>query len=273
MLNKKNITATIAGLMLLGALSSGVTAALPAAASTAANKTEKALAVKKSKWKTVDEALDWMYKNQKKEGLWALYNPNDGLSFYTGVLELKSYKEFAKKQAEYKGPAIPEPGNLPDGYQFKVGMVYSQEPQRFGKEYKQIQKQLKAEAAKKGEKYYVKKLTWDVSGSSQLIYGKGNGRGNKDITIIAEYKEELPEEEQPEGATLPPEMKVSRELLEIGGTEAVYITHIDKLDNEVLVWNILEWNSADGKIRFRIMSEVGKEELMDIAETIIAKEK
>ncbi|BFH17428.1 hypothetical protein J6TS7_34600 [Paenibacillus dendritiformis] len=44
--------------------------------------------MKKAKWKTVDEALDWMYKNKKEEELWALYKPNDGLSFYTGVLEL-----------------------------------------------------------------------------------------------------------------------------------------------------------------------------------------
>ncbi|WP_040730492.1 DUF4367 domain-containing protein [Paenibacillus dendritiformis] len=261
MLTKKNIAAAISGLMLLGALSSGVTAAAPAAASAATNKME-APAVKKAKWETVDEALNWMKKNKKSEQLLALYDPADGLVlFYEGVYKLKTYKEFTRKQAQYNGPAIPEPDALPDGYRFKFGTVHSQHPQLFSKEYKQLQKQLKKEAAEKGEIYYFKELNWDASNRSALTYEKGKNY----ISIIAEYNEELHE-----GVTQLPEKGVSREKLEIGGTEAVYVTYDGRKNGA----DRLEWNSGDGTVKFRITSfgsgSVSKEEMMAIAETIIS---
>lgn len=203
-----------------------------------------------------------MNKNKKQEELLALYDPTDGqVMFYDGMSKLKTYKEFTKKQAEYSGPAIPEPGALPDGYRFKFGTVHSQHPQFLGKEYKQLQKQLKAEATKKGELYYFKKLDWDASNCTELTYEKDKNY----ITIIAEYNEELPE-----GVTRVPEKGASREKLEIGGTEAVYVTYADRKNGT----DRLEWNSGDGTVKFRITSfgsgSVSKEEMMDIAKTIIS---
>ncbi|NKI22204.1 DUF4367 domain-containing protein [Paenibacillus dendritiformis] len=261
MKTKKTIALALASLMLLSAFSTGMAYAAPAAAET--NKTRKASAEKKARWKTQSEALEWMYKNKKDEELMALYDPSDGLvMFYEGMFKLKTYKEFTKKQAQYKGPAIPEPGGLPDGYRFKFGTVYSQYPRYMvSKEYQQIQQQLKAEAAEKGERYYFKKLDWDKSNRSELTYEKDKNY----LKIIAEYMEELPE-----GVTLLPEKGVTREKLEIGGTEAAYVTYADKKKGA----DRLEWNSGDGTVKFRITSfgsgSVSKEEMIAVAETIIA---
>ncbi|MBG9793370.1 hypothetical protein ABD76_13050 [Paenibacillus dendritiformis] len=63
MKTKKNIALALASLMLLSAFSSGAAYAAPAAAET--NKTKKASAAKKARWKTQSEALEWMYKNKK----------------------------------------------------------------------------------------------------------------------------------------------------------------------------------------------------------------
>ncbi|MFL1673043.1 hypothetical protein [Paenibacillus dendritiformis] len=260
MKTKKNIALALAGLMLLSALSSGGAYAAPVAAE--ANKAKKASAAKKAKWNTIDEANDWINKNKKQDELLALYDPTDDLvRFHDGMLPMKTYKEFAKKQAEYNGPAIPEPGALPEGYRFKFGTVYSQHPSLFGKEYKQLKQQMKEEAKKKGERYYIKKLDWDASDRSILTYEKKKHY----LSIIAGYNEELSEGFAPE-----PQQGAKKEEVDIGGTKATYVTHADKKQGA----DRLEWLSSDGTVKFRIVSfgsgSVSKEEMIAVAETIIA---
>ncbi|MFL1673047.1 DUF4367 domain-containing protein [Paenibacillus dendritiformis] len=266
MLAKKTVAAAMASMLLLSAMTTGTAGAATAAQQSKSAKTDKkeTAAAKPPKFKKRGDVDDWVYKHKKPEELYVLYDATDGLlTYFMGAHKAKTYKEFTQKQSKYKGPAIPEPGALPDGYRFKQGMVMKGLPQIFGKEYNETAEQMKVEAKKEGLTYYVKKMDWDSANAAYVSYGKGeNG-----ITISAVYHEEMPEG----FITRLKERGTSEEKIEIDGIQALYVTYLDKKKGN---GDRLEWLSGDGKVDFKIMatkgSGIGKEQLIEIAKSIIS---
>ncbi|BFH68891.1 hypothetical protein J27TS7_22920 [Paenibacillus dendritiformis] len=265
MLAKKTVAAAMASMLLLSAVTTGTAGAATAVQSKSA-KTEKkkeAAAAKPPKFKKLGDVHDWVYKHKKPEELYVLYDATDGLlTYFMGTHEAKTYKEFTQKQSKYKGPAIPEPGALPEGYRFKRGEVSKVSPMLFGQEYKEIVEQLKAEAEKQGLTYYLKKMDWDTANHSFVGYSKGKNT----IGIYAQYHEEMPK-----GMTRMKGKGTSEEKIEIDGIQALYVTYSDTKNGGD---DRLEWLSADGKVDFKIMvtkgSGIGKEQLIEIAKSLIS---
>lgn len=134
-----------------------------------------------------------------KEGTLLVYylrdkvsNPQDTISFSGKGFVFKDYKSFAAKFKALKGPATPQPGNLPKGFALATAIIYPPSVANDSELYLQLEQELKAAAAAgdPNKQLFSKIISWSQTNLSIQLYAKGKANFSI-VTGVATAK--LPE--------------------------------------------------------------------------------
>lgn len=250
--------ATLSSMLLFSSMNLAVEAAPSPIVKDIAVKTAAAKALT-AKEKMEKEEMDRLDKILEKnpDDTYCVYVSNDkskksGLEFfYMGASspEFNTYADYMKKASTLKGTVLQQPSAMPEEYTFAKGGIHGEIDQRF-------QKELKAEAKKKGKEVYSKKYNWSKADSIKLEYT--NGENNLIMSYIAF---------DPKGVTIDQKGYSYQSSAEIIKKNPKFA------NNPELIRNTLIWFEKGKQFTITTNPEnpLTKEKLIKLAETMVRK--
>ncbi|UNK16168.1 hypothetical protein MNQ98_16685 [Paenibacillus sp. N3/727] len=257
--NKMKIALFLAATMMVGSANAF-------AASTSATQMKPiAAASTKSENKTasIDDQIDKLTKGLKSGQMIAYYvsdkeyNRLDKIFFTGKGFVLNKYNDYLAKAKEMKAPSLTKPTALPKGYKLKEGILYLKSPDETSALYKELEKELKAEAAEGGQSVYSKSVKVSESFSTILNYEKGKVK----VSVVATYLNPS----QPIGGRPVPSTKPNQktETIQINGVECIYTTDSKGTDH-------LDWVDEEKQVRYTIWAESAKSDVLSFAKKMLA---
>lgn len=213
---------------------------------------------------SVNDQIDKLAKGLKPGEVMAYYvkdkasNPLDQVSFTGKGFVLNNYNDYLKKAKETNAPSLAKPDDLPKGYTFKGGILYLKHPGKTSDLYKELEKELKGEAAKGGKAVYSKIIKVSEADHSVLDFQKGKAT----LSIAASHV--YPSE--PIGGTPVPFKNPNEktETVMINGVECTYTTNSKGIDH-------LDWVDEENQIRYSIWADNVKADVISFAEKMLGE--
>lgn len=241
--------------------------------------------VKSKKQTEIWEAQDKIYdsskiiENLKPGEVAAVYindekaNPEKLINFVHNEVNYKTYSDFLRELTEKEGPSLKPPAYLPEGYNFESGIVMAQtpdpSPSAHDKMYEKLQKEMRQEAEKSGEKVIVKNnINWSKSNYASLTYSKDQENTYLYFSATLISNNEMPVREYSKDRTI--------EKVKIGQHEGFYAYYhpTNNMKDHQRTWidKQLTWIDKQRNIVYDIYpsenNKLTKEELIRIAESI-----
>ncbi|WP_419885851.1 hypothetical protein [Paenibacillus sp. B-A-8] len=205
-----------------------------------------------------------------KEGTYLAYyvrdkvsNPQDTISFSGKGFVFKDYKSFAAKFKSLKGPATPQPGNLPKGFALATAIIYPPSVANDSELYLQLEQELKAAAAGDPNKQLFSKIiSWSQTNLSMQLYAKGKAS----FSIITG----VPPAKLPEGAVPFVRTSETKKEMTVNGRKVILTTDSakDASFNTKLVWldksGAIQYTLSDNRV-----SKLTTNEMLAVAKSMI----
>lgn len=205
-----------------------------------------------------------------KEGAYLAYyvrdkvsNPQDTISFSGKGFVFKDYKSFAAKFKALKGPATPQPGNLPKGFALATAIIYPPSVAKDSELYLQLEQELKAAAAGDPNKQLFSKIiSWSQTNLSMQLYAKGKAN----FSIVTG----VPPAKLPEGAVPFVRVSETKKELTVNGRKVILTTDSAK---EASFNTKLVWLDKSGAIQYTLsdnrVSKLTTNEMLAVAKSMI----
>lgn len=205
-----------------------------------------------------------------KEGTYLAYyvrdkvsNPQDTISFSGKGFVFKDYKSFAAKFKALKGPATPQPGNLPKGFALATAIIYPPSVANDSELYLQLEQELKVAAAGDPNKQLFSKIiSWSQTNLSMQLYAKGKAS----FSIVTG----VPPAKLPEGAVPFVRASETKKELTVNGRKVILTTDSakDASFNTKLVWldksGAIQYTLSDNRV-----SKLTTNEMLAVAKSMI----
>ncbi|OMD39553.1 hypothetical protein [Paenibacillus odorifer] len=206
-----------------------------------------------------------------KEGTYLAYyvrdkvsNPQDTISFSGKGFVFKDYKSFAAKFKALKGPATPQPGNLPKGFALATAIIYPPSVANDSELYLQLEQELKAEAAAgdPNKQLFSKIISWSQTNLSMQLYAKGKAS----FSIVTG----VPPAKLPEGAVPFVRASETKKEMTVNGRKVILTTDSakDASFNTKLVWldksGAIQYTLSDNRV-----SKLTTNEMLAVAKGMI----
>ncbi|MEK4235095.1 hypothetical protein [Paenibacillus sp. FSL H7-0714] len=206
-----------------------------------------------------------------KEGAYLAYyvrdkvsNPQDTISFSGKGFVFKDYKSFAAKFKALKGPATPQPGNLPKGFALATAIIYPPSVANDSELYLQLEQELKAAAAAgdPNKQLFSKIISWSQTNLSMQLYAKGKAN----FSIVTG----VPPAKLPEGAVPFVRASETKKELTVNGRKVILTTDSAK---EASFNTKLVWLDKSGAIQYTLLdnrvSKLTTNEMLAVAKSMI----
>ncbi|MEC0239286.1 DUF4367 domain-containing protein [Paenibacillus dokdonensis] len=219
-------------------------------------------------------------RDQLQQGEYAAYYIKDDvinkadianpIKFEYKWVEYRSFGSLQNEIKRTKAPALNEPSHLPTGYHFDFGYVYPsyQYPMpSTNPDYLKLKDELirQSNSAAKGEKVFMKKLSWQqadftlaryVKGSDYMIVTVRNLQPDSRMTVFQNDQD-------------------TAEKVSMKGTDAYYIKSSDKTKQSTYASkNRLGWRDDQHNLYYEIYDNLGskltKQDFVQLAEDMIA---